>query len=93
VSTADENVALMVGDGSEVVDKCDVVVVSKLACFKAFPSYMWDTWLYIIRCYFLTVRMDDIRIFCSMVLLCRMLMQIWMKTMRKNLSIKENITM
>jgi hypothetical protein len=37
--------------------------------------------------------MDGIRIFRSMVLLCRMLMQIWMKTMQKNLSIKESIAM
>jgi len=34
--------------------------------------------------------MDDIQIFWSMVLL---LMQIWMKTMRENLSFKENIAM
>ncbi len=33
-------------------------LLSKLAHFSAFPNYMWDTWLYIIRCYFLTVRMD-----------------------------------
>jgi hypothetical protein len=37
--------------------------------------------------------MDGIRIFRSMVLLCRMLMRIWMKTMWKYLSIKENIIM
>ncbi len=30
---------------------------------------MWDTWLYIIRCYFLTVRMDGIRIFLNGVVL------------------------
>jgi hypothetical protein len=66
------------------------LLLGKLARFSAFPSYMWDTWLYIICCYFFMVRMDDIQIFYSMVLL---LMQIWMKTMRKNLSIKESIAM
>ncbi len=68
-------------------------LLNKLAHFNTFPNYMWDTWLYIICCYFHKVRMDGIRIFCSMVLLCRMLMRIWMKTMQKNLSIKESITM
>jgi hypothetical protein len=33
--------------------------------------------------------MDDIWIVRSMVLLCRMLMQIWMKTMQKDLSTKK----
>ncbi len=37
--------------------------------------------------------MDGIRIFRSMVLLCNMLMQIWMKTMWKDLNIKVNIVM
>ncbi len=36
------------------------LLLSKLAYFSAFPSYTWDTWLYIIRCYFLTVRMAGI---------------------------------
>jgi hypothetical protein len=79
-----------VGNGFETINRCDVVVTQQLARFNAFPNYMWDTWLYIIYCYFLMVRMDGIRIFCSMVLL---LMQIWMKTMWKNLSIKESIAM
>jgi len=85
VSMVDEVVALMVGDGSEVVDRRDVIVAQQAGLFSAFPNYMWDTWLYIIRCYFFTMRMDGIRIFRSMVLL---LMQIWMKTMQKNLSFK-----
>jgi len=46
---------------------------------------MWGTWLYII----LIVRMDGIQIFHSMVMLCKMLMRIWMKTMQKDLSIKK----
>jgi hypothetical protein len=90
VLTVDEIAALMVGDHSEAIDRTTLSLLSKLAHFSAFPNYMWDTWLYIIHCYFLTVRMDGIQILCSMVLL---LMQIWMKTMRENLSFKENITM
>jgi hypothetical protein len=39
------------------------------------------------------VKMDGIWIFRSMVLLCRILMRIWMKTMWKNLNIKKNIIM
>jgi hypothetical protein len=73
VPTADEVVALMVGDGFEAVDRCDVVLVQQVSPFQCIFEHMWDTWLCIIRCYFLTVRMDGIQIFCSMVLL---LMQI-----------------
>ncbi len=90
VLMADEIAALMVGDHSEAINRATLSLLSKLAHFNAFPNYMWDTWLYIIHCYFLTVRMDGIQILRSMVLL---LMQIWMKTMRENLSFKENITM
>jgi hypothetical protein len=95
VPMANEITTLMVGDGSEVVDRCDVIIAKQVGSFhfSAFWSYMWDTWLYIIRCYFLMVRMDGMRIFRSMVFFCKMLMQIWMKTMLKNLSIIESITM
>jgi hypothetical protein len=57
---ADEVVALMVGDDSKAIDRHDIVVAQKLAHFSAFLNYMWDTWLYIIHCYFLMVRMDGI---------------------------------
>jgi hypothetical protein len=70
----------MVRDGSEAIDRRDVVIVQQAGPFNAFPNYMWDTWFYIIRYYFLMMRMNDIQIFCSMVL-CKMLMWIWMKTM------------
>jgi hypothetical protein len=89
----DEVVALMVGDGSEPVDKRDVIVVQQYGLFQRiselhvgymalhypllFP-YGEDRWLQIFR---------------SMVFFCRMSLWIWMKTMRKNLSIIESIIM
>jgi hypothetical protein len=87
VLTTDEVTALMVGVGSEVVNKHDLVIAQQAGLFqRIFELHVG--YMEIIRCYFFTVRMDGIRRFHSMVLL---LMQIWMKTMRKNLSIKESI--
>jgi hypothetical protein len=60
VLTANEVAALMVGNGAEAIAGVMSSLFSKLACFSAFPSSMWDTWLYIVHCYFLMMRMDDI---------------------------------
>jgi hypothetical protein len=90
VPTANEVATLMVGDGSEVVDRRDVILTQQTGPFQRISELHIGYMLYIIHCYFLTVKMDGIRIFSSMVLL---LMQIWMKTMWKNLSFKESITM
>jgi len=87
VSTVVEVAALMVGDGSEAIDRHDVVIAQQAGPFQCI-SELHVGYMEIIRCYFFTVRMDGIRRFCSMVLL---LMHIWMKTMQKNLSIKESI--
>ncbi len=89
VPMVNDVVALMVGDGFEALDKRDIVVAQQASPFQR----MWGTWLYIIHCYFLTVRMGGIRIFRSMVLFCKILMQIWMKTMWKNMRIIESIAM
>jgi hypothetical protein len=85
-----EVVALMVGDGSEAIDRHDIIIAQQAGSFQHIFELHVGYMVYIICRYLLTVKMDGIRIFCSMVLL---LMQIWMKTMWKNLSIKDNIAM
>jgi len=89
VPTADEVATLMVGDGSEAVDRRDVVLV-QVGLFQRISELHVGYMALHYPLLFLTVKMDGIQIFWSMVLL---LMQIWMKTMRENLSFKENIAM
>ncbi len=79
----------MVGDGSEAVDRRDVVLV-QVGPFQRISELHVGYMALHYPLLFLTVKMDGIQIFWSMVLL---LMQIWMKTMRENLSFKENIAM
>jgi hypothetical protein len=89
----DEVVALMVGDGFEPVDKRDVIVVQQYGLFQRISElhvgYMALHYPLLFPCG------EDrwLRIFRSMVFFCRMSLWIWMKTMRKNLSIIENIIM
>jgi hypothetical protein len=90
---ADEVGALMVGDGFEAIDRRDVVVVQQVGPFQHISELHVGYMALHYLLYFLTVRMDGIQIFRSMVLFCKMLMRIWMKTMQKNLSIIESITM
>jgi hypothetical protein len=93
VPTADEVATLIIGDGSKVVDTHHIIVTQQAGLFQPISElhvgYMASHYSLI----FPYMRMDGIRIFCSMALLCKMLMQIWMKTMRKNLSIKKSIAM
>jgi len=91
VPTIDEVIALMIGDGFEAVDRRDVIVAQQAGLFQCISElHVGYLALHYSLLYFLTVRMDGIRIFHSMVLL---LMHIWMKTLWKNMSIKENIAM
>ncbi len=69
VPTADEVIALMVGDGSKAVDKRDIIIVQQAGSFQHIFELHVGYMVYIIRCYFLMVRMDGIQILCSMVLL------------------------
>ncbi len=74
MSIVDEVAALMVGDGSEAVDRHDVVIAQQAGPFQLI-SELHVGYMEMIRCYFFTVRMDGIRRFRSVVLL---LMHIWM---------------
>jgi hypothetical protein len=88
VPTTDEVATLMVGDGSEAIDRRDVVFARQVGLFQRISELHVG---YMALHYpLLCLRMDDIRRFHSMVLL---LMQIWMKTIRGNLTFKENIAM
>ncbi len=90
VPMADEVVALIIKDGFEVVDRHDIVVAQQVGPFPLIFELHVGYMVLHICCYFLTMKMDGIQIFLSMVLL---LMHIWMKTMQKNLNIKESIAM
>jgi hypothetical protein len=76
VSMANEVAALMVGDGSEAINRRDVIVAQQASLFQCISELHVGYMALHYRCYFLTVRMDVIRLFRSMVLFCKMLMRI-----------------
>ncbi len=88
--TADEVAALMVGNGFEAIDRRDVILAQQADPFQRISELHVGYMALHYPLLFPYGEDDGIRRFCSIVLL---LMQIWMKTMRENLTFKENIVM
>ncbi len=90
VSTVDEVAALMVGDGSEAIDRRDVVLTQQAGPFQCISKLHVG---YMALHYPLLFPYGEDGWHPNIYSMVLLLMQIWMKTMRENLSFKENIAM